>query len=77
MLMIGKIIGAFVGDKIAKQTHGVGGATGAALGVVAATVLRRMSLPMMVTLAAAGYVAKKLVEKSPGQRPDAGPPTAL
>ena len=30
--MIGKIIGAFVGDKLAKQTSGVGGATGAALG---------------------------------------------
>ena len=39
--MIGKIIGAFVGDKLAKQTSGVGGATGAALGVVATSLIAR------------------------------------
>ena len=32
--MIGKVIGAFVGDRLAKQTGGIGGASGAALGVV-------------------------------------------
>ncbi|QPC99264.1 hypothetical protein [Qipengyuania soli] len=62
--MFGKIIGAFVGDKLAKQTSAVGGAGGAALGVVAATVLRRMSLPAMIALGAGGYVAKKLIEKN-------------
>jgi uncharacterized membrane protein len=61
--MIGKVIGAFVGDRIAKQTKGVGGATGAALGVVATTVLRRMSLPAMLALGAGGYVAKKVLDK--------------
>lgn len=61
--MIGKIIGAFVGDKLAKHTSSVGGAGGAALGVVAATVLRRMSLPAMIALGAGGYVAKKLIDK--------------
>ena len=61
--MIGKVIGAFVGDKLAKQTSGLGGAGGAALGVVAATVLRRMSLPAMLALGAGGYVAKKVFEK--------------
>lgn len=61
--MIGKIIGAFVGDKLAKQTTGIGGASGAAIGVVAASVLRRMSLPAMIALGAGGYVAKKIIDK--------------
>lgn len=66
--MIGKVIGAFVGDKIAKQTSvGIGGAGGAALGVIAATALRRMSLPAMIALGAGGYLAKKLTEKKAAQ----------
>ena len=71
--MIGKIIGAFVGDKLAKQTSAVGGAGGAALGVVAATVLRRMSLPAMLVLSAGGYVAKKVLDKREAKK--ATPPT--
>lgn len=62
--MIGKIIGAFVGDRIARRTSGMGGATGAALGVAATTVLRRMSLPAMIVLGAGGYAAKKLWDKN-------------
>lgn len=61
--MIGKVIGAFVGDKVAKQTSGIGGAGGAALGVIAASVLRRMSLPAVIALGAGGYLAKKYSEK--------------
>lgn len=66
--MIGKIIGAYVGDKMAKQTSSVGGATGAALGVVATALLRRMSLPAMITLGAAGYLGKKLLDKAETER---------
>ena len=62
--MIGKIIGAYAGDKLAKKTSGIGGAGGAALGVVAATALRRMSLPAMLALGVGGYVAKKLFDKN-------------
>ena len=61
--MIGKIIGAFVGDRLAKQSNAVGGASGAALGVVASTVLRRVSLPAMVALGVGGYAAKKFFDK--------------
>ena len=61
--MIGKVIGAFVGDRLAKQTSGMGGASGAALGVIGAAVLRRMSLPAMLALGAGGYVAKKVLDK--------------
>lgn len=66
--MIGKVIGAFVGDKLAKQTRGLNGASGAALGVIATTVLRRMSLPAMLAIAAGGFAAKKLSERGgPGR----------
>jgi hypothetical protein len=61
--MIGKVIGAFVGDRLAKQTGSIGGASGAALGVVATSVLRRMSLPAVVALGVGGYVVKKVIDK--------------
>ena len=69
--MIGKVIGAFVGDRIARQTKGLGGAGGAALGVVAASVVRRMSLPAMVALGVGGYVAKKELDKQDATGPSA------
>lgn len=62
--MIGKIIGAYAGDKLAKKTSGIGGPGGAALGVIAATALRRMSLPAMLALGVGGYVAKKMFDKN-------------
>ena len=74
--MIGKVIGAFVGDRIAKQTKGVGGATGAALGVVATTMLRRMSLPAMLALGAGGYVAKKFMDKKDAEDRQTAPATS-
>ncbi len=61
--MIGKIVGAFVGDKLAKQTWGISGPTGAALGFIAPAILRRLSLPAMAALAVGGYAAKKLSGK--------------
>lgn len=68
--MIGKIVGAYVGDKLAKQTRGsVDGATGAVLGVLATTVLRRLSLPAMIVLGVGGYAAKKLFDKESAKSP--------
>ncbi len=61
--MIGKVIGALVGDKLAKQTGGVSSGSGAIMGVVAASVLRRMSLPAMLAIGAGGFLAKKMSEK--------------
>ena len=72
--MIGKVIGAFVGDRIAKQTKGIGGASGAALGVIATSVLRRMSLPAMVALGVGGYVAKKVIDKKQAGNEGRTPP---
>ena len=62
--MIGKVIGAVVGNNLAKKTRGIGGGTGAALGVIVPTILSRMSLPAMIALGAGGYVAKKFADKN-------------
>ena len=73
--MIGKGIGAYMGDRLAKNTStGIGGAGGAALGGIAAAALRRLSLPAMIALGAGGYLAKKLSEKNAGTS-DADPQT--
>ena len=60
--MLGKIIGAFVGGKVAERSRNIGGGTGAALGVLAPLVLRRVSLPAMLAIGAGGFLAKKLSE---------------
>lgn len=61
--MIGKIVGAVLGAKAAEHTRGVGGAGGALLGMGAAAVLRRMSLPAMLALAAGGYAYKRYADR--------------
>ena len=61
--MIGKILGAVLGAQAAEHTSKVGGAGGAVLGVAAASVLRRMSLPAMLALGAGGYAYKKWSER--------------
>ncbi|MFN2099875.1 hypothetical protein [Altererythrobacter sp. MF3-039] len=66
--MIGKVIGAFVGDKVAKQTTSIGGPTGAALGVLATSVIARMSIPAMVVLGAGGYAVKKYLDKQDAEK---------
>lgn len=64
--MIGKVIAAYVGDRLAKKTKILNGPAGAAIGVAATSILRRMSLPAMIALGAGGYVAKKLADKGRG-----------
>lgn len=72
--MIGKIIGAFAGQQLAKSTRGgVDGTAGAALGFIAPAILRRISLPTMALLGAGGYFAKKYYDK----QNDAGGQKAL
>ena len=60
--MLDKIIGAYVGGKAAKQTSALGGPAGAALGVIAPMIIRRISLPAMVAMAAGGYIMKKVLD---------------
>jgi hypothetical protein len=68
--MIGKVIGAFLGGKAAQHVRGIEGPTGAALGVIAPALIRRLSWPAMIALGVGGYLAKKLVDQ---QETAAGP----
>ncbi|WP_324261423.1 hypothetical protein U4960_15060 [Altererythrobacter sp. H2] len=61
--MIGKILGAFAGSQLAKNTSAIGGTGGALLGAGAATLARRASLPTLVALTAGGYFLKRHMEK--------------
>lgn len=61
--MIGKIIGAMAGERIAKQVGGIGGPGGALLGVGAATLLRRLGPVGLITAAVGGYALKRYYEK--------------
>lgn len=61
--MLGKIIGATIGNQVAKSTRGIGGPTGAALGFILPAVIRRISIPTMLALGAGGYLAKRMAEK--------------
>lgn len=65
--MIGKILGAFLGGKVAQHTRGIEGPTGAALGVLAPVILRRLSWPAIAALGVGGYLAKRMVDQSPAR----------
>ena len=70
--MIGKLFGAWLGDKIAGKNEG---AKGAILGYGAAAVARR-SVPALAALALGGWAFKKWRERkspSPSHPSDASP----
>ena len=60
--MIGKVLGAFLGGKVAQHVRGIEGPTGAALGVLAPALIRRLSWPAMIALGVGGYLAKKAID---------------
>lgn len=70
--MIGKIIGGIVGAKAADHMRGISGPGGALLGVGAAAVARRLSLPAMLAIAAGGYAYKRHKDKE-AQRKSGSP----
>lgn len=74
--MIGKIIGAIAGSKMAKRSSEVSEPMGAVAGLVTASALRRLSLPAMIALAAGGYAAKKLMDRKQGVQAATSYPTA-
>lgn len=71
--MIGKIFGAFVGNKAAKHVKGVSGTGGALLGIAVPVVVRPLGPLGMIATAAGAYAFKKHsdrreVEKAKGVR---------
>lgn len=59
--MIGKIIGAAIGAKVAERTRGGLGPTGGALlGTAAVAVARRLGPVGWVAVALGGYAAKRM-----------------
>lgn len=65
--MIGKILGAVVGAKVAESSGKIGSSGGAVVGLAASILVRRMSLPSLLALAAGGYAARRLsTRRNPG-----------
>ncbi len=62
--MIGKLIGAAVGAKVAERARGIDGPAGAILGALAVPLVRRLGPLGWVAVAAGGYAAKRMSRKS-------------
>lgn len=62
--MIGKILGALVGERLAGKNRKL---TGALVGAAAPAVVRR-GLGPLILVAAAGWGAKKLLDRRRGRR---------
>ena len=71
--MIGKIIGAMAGAKVAEHTRGLGGGTGALLGAVAVPVGRRMGPMGCIAAAARGFAFKRYNDKRKAREAAARP----
>ncbi len=62
--MIGKLIGAVVGERAARNISGVNGAGGALIGVGTVAVLRRLGPLGLLAAAVGGYALKRHRNKS-------------
>lgn len=67
--MLGKLIGAMVGQRAARHMDGISGTGGALLGVGAATLLRRLGPVGLIAAAAGGYALKRHHDKTHAHRP--------
>jgi len=61
--MIGKLIGAMAGAKLADNVRGVSGPGGALLGVGAAALARRLGPVGLIATLAGGYAFKRYRDK--------------
>lgn len=68
--MIGKIISAVIGKKIAERTPGMSEGTGALLGVAAATVMRRMGPLGMLAAAGGTWAVSRAMKKKHARQSD-------
>ena len=61
--MLGKLIAGAAGQQLAERLSGGNGATGALVGVVAASVVRRLGPAGWIAALAGGYLLKKYTNK--------------
>ncbi|WP_121117385.1 hypothetical protein [Croceibacterium ferulae] len=62
--MIGKMIGAAVGARVAEKARGgIGGTGGALVGALAVPLLRRLGPVGLITVALGGYAASRMSGK--------------
>lgn len=61
--MIGKIFGAFAGERVARHVTGVNGPGGALIGAGAAALLRRLGPLGFAAVAIGGYAVKRHLDK--------------
>lgn len=61
--MLGKIIGAMAGERLAKHVSGINGTGGALLGLGAATLLRRLGPVGLIAATVGGYALKRYSDK--------------
>jgi hypothetical protein len=57
--MLGKILGGIAGARAAEHSGKMSGAKGAVLGAVAASLIRRASIPGLIAFTVGGYALKK------------------
>ena len=62
--MLGKMIGAFAGEQIARRMVGGSGIGGALIGAAVPMVLRRMGPGGLAAAAIGGYVVKKVLDRN-------------
>lgn len=62
--MIGKLIGAVAGERIAQHIGGINGTGGALLGAVAPMVLRRLGPVGFIAAAVGSYALKRYYDKN-------------
>lgn len=67
--MLGKLIGAIVGERAARHVSGVSGTGGAVLGAVAPTVIRRLGPAGLIAALAGGYLLKRYADKQQAGTP--------
>lgn len=72
--MIGKIVGAMAGAKMANSVRGgLGGPGGALLGAGAASVAKRLGPVGLIAALAGGYFLKRHYDQSHDAQPKTGP----
>ena len=72
--MLGKILGTIAGNQAARHIDGINGPVGAALGMGAATVIRRLGPWGLIAVAVGGYALKRYQDKKKQDTVAAGTP---